>query len=88
MKNFKNIIISFLLIVALILVSACKTKVEKTDYLTSWTDNATAKNELISYVKNVTDTKSLVTISINQWALWSSVMIGKGKMAILIKQRA
>ena len=58
MKNFNNIIISFLLVVALILVSACTTKVKKTDYLTLWTDNATVKNELISYVKNVTDTKS------------------------------
>ena len=51
MKNFKNIIISFLLVVALILVSACTTKVKKTDYLTEYTN---AKNvELESMQKTL-----------------------------------
>ena len=52
MKKIKRIISSILLLALLVLV-ACSSKTNQNNYLTSWTENAVAKNTLFGYVKNV-----------------------------------
>ena len=57
MKKIKRIISSIFLLALLVLI-ACSSKGNQNNYLVSWTENAVAKNKLLEYVKNVTDTKS------------------------------
>ena len=58
MKIFKKIISAVMLLVILSLIISCSTVKNSNNYLLSWNDNAVAKNELIEYVKNVTNEKS------------------------------
>lgn len=57
MKIVKRII-SGIVLFALLMLVACSAKVKQNNYLTSWTDSAVAKNIILDYVENVTNSKS------------------------------
>ena len=61
MKVLKKLICNVVIFAMIILTSSCanqKIQVSQNNYLSSWADAAVAKNKLLDYVKNVTDTKS------------------------------
>ena len=61
MKVLKKLICNVVIFAMIVLTSSCanrKIQVSQNNYFSSWTDAAVAKNKLLDYVKNVTDTKS------------------------------
>lgn len=61
MKVLKKLICNVVIFAMIVLTSSCanqKIQVSQNNYLSSWVDGAVAKNKLLDYVKNVTDTKS------------------------------
>ena len=57
MKIVKRIISGIVLFALLVLV-ACSSEAKQNNYLTSWTNSAVAKNKILDYVENVTNSKS------------------------------